>query len=236
MPDTTTTASQTPSNAYQMPPGHPKPADEHDERAREQARQAFERPQPAGTEGPGHARAGEAGPSAPATPVGESEYLTEQANAAREAISKTVAEIKAKLAEGADAKRLLAEHPWLSLAGATVAGFAAASMVVPSKTESALKRLAEIEQALNRPYIPPHPAAAQADGKTVGKPGFATTLVRELFKMAQPILMSAVTAGVAGKTMQPDAAQDQGTPPPEGYASTGGSYGTSPGAEPTSGA
>ena len=56
---------------------------------------------------------------------------------------------------------LTRQYPWLTLGASTVAGFVATSLLVPSKEDQALKKLAKIERALN----PAAPAAAKpADG------------------------------------------------------------------------
>ena len=90
-------------------------------------------------------------------------------------------------------------------------------MMIPSKQEQALKRLAAIEKALN----PKHRDAAEAtNGEGVqqvqsGKQSFFAGLAGQILHAVQPVLMSAITAGVTAK-----AAKDQpptGGAPPAGY-------------------
>ena len=126
----------------------------------------------------------------------ESTYLTEQAALARDAIRKTMADIKVKLAAGMNVTDVTREHPWLTAAAAGVAGFTVAAILTPSKTDQALKRLAEIERAVNPPPTTVH---LDSEGHIYGdKPSLRTVFLREVVNLLKPILLSLVTAGVAG--------------------------------------
>lgn len=117
------------------------------------------------------------------------------------------------------------QYPWLTLGASTVAGFVATAMVVPSKEEQALRKLAKIERALNPP--PPRkdePAAADGDSAKefkTGRQSFARSLLGEVIKAVQPALLSMLTAGVTAHAARPSqeemqaaaAAEDQGRPP-----------------------
>lgn len=120
-----------------------------------------------------------------------------------------MADIKAKLATGMGVSDLMREHPWASAAAAGVAGFAVAAALVPSKTDTALKRLAAIERALNPVPPVPHGAHVDSEGKAkVAKPGIGAVLIREFANVLKPTLMSLVTAGMTAKAAS-DAAQGQ---------------------------
>ena len=79
-------------------------------------------------------------------------------------------------------------------------------MLVPSKEDQALKKLAKIERALNpEPPPPTHEDKDRdhtADYKK-GKQSFTRSLMGEVLKAVQPALMSMLTAGVAAKTAKP---------------------------------
>src|SRR4051794_5711562 len=85
----------------------------------------------------------------PATPIGESQFLTDQANQASAAISGAISQIKQDLVKGNDPRYWAKERPWMTVAAAAVGGFVAATVAVPSKEEQALKRLAKLERALH---------------------------------------------------------------------------------------
>jgi hypothetical protein len=135
----------------------------------------------------------------------EAEFLRQEADRARTAIANTWAEAKANLARGVDPRVWTAEHPWIALASATVAGFFAAYALVPSKEEQALKKLAKIEQALSGGY-PPYaapPANGQPDGKAQSS-GILGTWGSEIMKLVRPAVASALSAAISAKTVQED--------------------------------
>src|SRR6185436_20274073 len=88
---------------------------------------------------------GQTSSTTPHTPASESAFLTEQSEKAKAAISGAVDQLKTDLAKAADPRLWTKEYPWASVAAAAVGGFIAASMVVPSKEQQALKRLEKIE-------------------------------------------------------------------------------------------
>lgn len=108
------------------------------------------------------------------------------------------------------------------VAGAAVAGFAAAAAFVPSKEEQALRRLAKIEKAL----MPEHSRAAR-DGRdhdpgedggakdfSRGRSGFLGAVGRQILETIKPALMSALTAGITAKAATPDNPYEAPQPPP----------------------
>jgi hypothetical protein len=109
-----------------------------------------------------------------------------------------------------------------------VAGFVATAVLVPSKEDQALKKLARIERALNPPQPKPEPPAPMsADGANKFKAGhqsFTRTIMGEVIKAVQPALVSLLTAGVTAQAAKPSqeeikahaeaAVQDQQGGPP----------------------
>src|SRR5437016_9533541 len=75
----------------------------------------------------------------------EADFLTLQQEHAKAAIGRVVSEIKGALAEGADPRAWVQQYPWATLGASAVAGFVAATMLIPSREQQALKKLAEIE-------------------------------------------------------------------------------------------
>ena len=147
-------------------------------------------------------------PPAPKTPASESEFLTRQAAEARQAISRVVSDLKHDIAQGVDPRAWIQTAPWTTLAGAAVAGFVAAAAVIPSKEQQALKRLAEIEKALNPPGRYHRRNGSDNDDAVhaveSGRGSFLSGLAGQVLRAVQPVLMSAITAGVTAKTVDSD--------------------------------
>src|SRR5918998_1038116 len=89
------------------------------------------------------------GPTADPAKLSEAEYLTQQAENAKAAIAAAMKELTAKLGEGVNPIDWAKRYPWASVGASAVAGFVAASLLIPSKEQQALARLAKIERALN---------------------------------------------------------------------------------------
>jgi hypothetical protein len=144
----------------------------------------------------------------------EADYLTLQQEHAKAAIGRVVGEMKTALAEGANPVEWAKQYPWATLGASAVAGFVAATMLIPSREQQALKKLAEIERALNpeprrraERERDEHPDSvdgkAGADGYKSGRQSFMTALLGEAIKAVRPALISLLTAGVAGHTAKP---------------------------------
>jgi len=114
------------------------------------------------------------------------------------------------LAGGTDPVDWAKRYPWVAMGAGAVAGFVATTLLVPSKEEQALKKLAAIERALN-----PHPRAHQRperepdgngdsskDYKPEGR-GFMSLIAREAIAAVKPAIISLLTAGVTAKAAKP---------------------------------
>jgi hypothetical protein len=157
----------------------------------------------------------------------EAAYLAQQAVDAKAAISRVLSDLGTDLGHAANPGYLMRRYPWLTLGASAVAGFAATAMVVPSKEEQALRKLAKIEAALN-PAPPPkkkdedeETADDGAKGYKSGRTSFTRTILGEVIKAIQPAILSMLTAGVTAHAAKPSesemqaaaAAEDAGTPP-----------------------
>jgi hypothetical protein len=146
----------------------------------------------------------------PADKLSDADFLNRQAEEAMAAIKRTFTQMKGDLAEGANPVEWAREYPWLTLGASAVAGFVATSMLVPSKEEQALRKLAKIERALNPERHRREPAKhedsngnGKSDHQEAGGGGMMSMLARELIKTFRPALVSLITAGVAGKVAKP---------------------------------
>lgn len=111
-------------------------------------------------------------------------------------------QVKARLGQGLAPQAWAKEYPWITVGAAAVAGFVAASTLIPSKEEQALKKLAAIERALNP--APPKPEHSDANGS--GKPegrSMLSTILHEVLAVARPAIVSLMTAGLSGMPVPP---------------------------------
>jgi hypothetical protein len=142
----------------------------------------------------------------PGGPASEAEFLARQAANAKAAIGAVVNDIKRDVTQGVDPRGWMQVAPWTTLGAAAVAGFLAAALAVPSKEEQTLKRLRKIEEALN----PKRQTADSAvNGDQVrqvesGRGSFLSGLAGQVLRAVQPVLMSALTAGITAKTVDKD--------------------------------
>lgn len=140
--------------------------------------------------------------SAPRTPQSEAEFLAKQAADAKAAIGAVVNDIKRDLTQGVDPRAWMQVAPWTTLGAAAVAGFLAAAAAVPSKEQQTLKRLKKIEEALG-PKRQSVDAAVNGDHVSKvesGRGSFLSGLAGQVLRSVQPVLMSALTAGITAKT------------------------------------
>ena len=71
----------------------------------------------------------------------EAQYLREQAANAKAALTQTLTEARQALVAGLRPGEWAGRHPWVALGGAAVAGFVAASQLIPSKAVLAFVRM-----------------------------------------------------------------------------------------------
>jgi hypothetical protein len=125
---------------------------------------------------------------------GEAEFLQQQAREAQQAIARTLGVIGKDLSQTVDPRAWTKSHPWASLATAAVGGFAMV-MLIPSEEKRALRRLERIQRAvapklrIDRDVV--------TDGKPE-KPGLMGKIIHETFATARPIILSAISAALAG--------------------------------------
>ena len=99
------------------------------------------------------------------------------------------------MGQGANPVEWAREYPWISVGAAAVAGFVAANMLIPSKEDQALKKLAKLERALSPP--PPPIIDTATTDKEPAKHGVLYGLLNQALKAIQPAIISAITAHVA---------------------------------------
>src|SRR5687768_16395994 len=144
--------------------------------------------------------------------LSEAQFLQQQAELAKEAIARTFKQVTAGLGQGANPVEWAREYPWASVGAAAVAGFVAANVLIPSKEDQALKKLARLERALSAP--PPPVVDGATPDKDPARHGVLYGLMNQALKAIQPAIISAITAHVAKN--EPSNGQPQSAPPPSG--------------------
>jgi hypothetical protein len=154
----------------------------------------------------------------------EADFLTREQDQAKAAISAVLADMKRAVAEGADVREWTRQHPLIMAGTATVAGFIAGMLVMPSKHESVKSYWGEKWEAFQQKMMPPTtatatvgteappaPAAPQAE-----PPSILGTVVREAMKSLGPMLGGLISGIAAGQAAQPE----NGHPPDDGADGT----------------
>jgi len=142
--------------------------------------------------------------------LADSEFLARQAKDAARAIARTLDQLKADLLGGTNPVDWAKRYPWIAMGAGAVAGFVATTLLVPSKEEQALKKLAAIERALNPPARRRERQEREDDGngnsskeyKPEGR-GFLSLIAREAIGAVKPAIISLLTAGVTAKAAKP---------------------------------
>ena len=171
----------------------------------------------------------------------EADFLTLQQEHAKAAIARVMSDLKGALAEGADPRAWMQQYPWATMGAAAVAGFVATTMLVPSREQQALKKLAEIERALNpeprrraERERDDHPDSVDgkggADDYKAGRQSFMTALMGEAIKAVRPALISLLTAGVTAKAAKPSQEEMQAAAAAEDQNQQNGATPGQPGA------
>ncbi len=142
------------------------------------------------------------GSNASATESSEADFLEKQADEAKAAITRAMADARTALAEGIDPREWTRRYPVVALGSAVAAGFVAALLAIPSKEQQELKKMEKVRRALHPEVELPKKAAAEAkDAKVHESPhSFWSTLLREAISLIKPVLMSAVTAGITSRS------------------------------------
>ncbi|HEY7086699.1 MAG TPA: hypothetical protein VH518_01340 [Tepidisphaeraceae bacterium] len=126
----------------------------------------------------------------PKVPKSEAEYLRQQAEHARQAISRTLHLMKQNLGHSVDPRALGRTHPWASMGVAAIGGFLLVNLIGRRprrrRVEPVEERVAQFRSA------PPSYAAAATTSSRSPFWG----LLRIFLRTVRPIIVSAATAAV----------------------------------------
>ena len=143
----------------------------------------------------------------------EADYLTRQQDEARQAMGGVVADMKKALAEGADLREWTRQHPWILAGTATVAGFVAGMLAVPSKKETFKEYFGDKWESFKEAMTPPATAAGvspeaapRAAAGQPEQPSMLGGLIREVLKVVGPTIGGLITGAIAGQqqAQEPD--------------------------------
>jgi hypothetical protein len=153
----------------------------------------------------------------------EADFLAEQLDQSRAAIARTLQELKGNAAAAADLRFWTDRHPWLTVAAATVTGFAAAAVILPAKGEKLTEKWSRTAGMLfgdddEEDELPEEPAPRVRKRKAA-KSSFLTPLlaplVEALFIAAQNFVMNMMarptpepSPGMHPDEMHPEAVPD----------------------------
>ena len=126
--------------------------------------------------------------------LGETQVLDRQVAEAKEAVLRTLDDVKANLGTAADLRLWTQRYPWLAVGVAAATGFAAASLVTPSRGQTLQDKVDELTAANKdnkEKSVPAETdrAANSAAAKASTRSAIATTIFGSLFE----ILRMAVT-------------------------------------------
>jgi hypothetical protein len=129
-------------------------------------------------------------------------YLAAQADQAKAAMHRAWSDIAAGLQQGVNPAEWTRDYPWIALLSATAAGFVAGATIVPSKQQQTLRKLAELERALNPPLPQPPPPSDSSDN-AAPRSRLWFELTCQLLRVVAPILGRAVAAAIAEPGIEP---------------------------------
>ena len=136
--------------------------------------------------------------------MSEADFLAKEQAQASAAISAVLADMKRAVAQGADVREWTRQHPLIMAGTATVAGFIAGMLVVPSKKETFKDFFGDKWEAFKEKMTPPATATA-----TVGNPppqpaaqgepsSILGTIIKQAIQVLGPAIGGMITGAMAG--------------------------------------
>jgi hypothetical protein len=138
----------------------------------------------------------------PPNNLSEADFLQQQAEEARAAMSRALHDMADRLKETADLKAWIQEHPWAFLGAAAAVGFVASSALTPSSEETMHERLDHLRPASSPQGIPAGYVPIPIPAPPPPKQSALASLAGPLAGALKASLMSAITSAIAAKTAQ----------------------------------
>lgn len=149
----------------------------------------------------------------------ESEFLKQEAQQARQAIDRSLEELKTSLRTAADLRLWAQHHPWLTVGAAGAAGLAAGAAI-----SSLVKGSPPPQTASDRPPVAEngHAAPGQSDPPKPQLSAFWLAIMDPLFDLAKFGIQTAIASAMSGamqsqtpEQTHPPAAEEIVEPPTE---------------------
>lgn len=115
-------------------------------------------------------------------------------------MSQALAEFKTCLATGVNPRLYVENYPWISVAGATVAGFVMGSAVTPTRDESLRHRIKSL--------FPEHKeVVVEVSDKKASdkKPSMLSSVLGPVVDALKTMLVASISSAVAAQPQQPEA-------------------------------
>jgi hypothetical protein len=146
----------------------------------------------------------------PRNGLNEAEYLAREAGDAKDAIARTLDEMRASLKAAGDVRAWARTYPWTTLGAAAATGFLVAAALAPSRRRRDKEDAALQERILTDEQIAARLRQLAAEDGRRGE-GPLHTIIASLVKTLGPAVQSAVTAAILAK--EAPHASPNGEPP-----------------------
>jgi ElaB/YqjD/DUF883 family membrane-anchored ribosome-binding protein len=136
----------------------------------------------------------------------ESQFLADEATAARQAIEDTLARMRETLKDGADIRAWTERYPWATVGASAAAGFLVATALLPKRRSAPETEPALLERILADEQIAER--IKQISSEEEARPRRGGSMLQSvgatLLKTFGPALQSAVASALAARAAAPD--------------------------------
>jgi len=127
----------------------------------------------------------------------EADFIAEQQEHARAAISQTIVDMKQAVVQSVDVAEWTRQHPWILMGAAAAVGVVAGRLITPSKEEKLTEFFEEKWEKIKDKFTPAAPAEAAARSVAdapAEKPSFVGSVLKETMKTVGPMLLGLITS------------------------------------------
>jgi len=130
--------------------------------------------------------------------LGESQVLDRQVAEAKAAVLRTLDDVKANLGTAADVRLWTQRYPWFAIGVAAATGFAAASLVTPSREQSLQEKFDELTRGRQEhaPASSTERVAENAAAAASTRSAVMTTVFGSLFEILRMVVTNFATSAM----------------------------------------
>jgi ElaB/YqjD/DUF883 family membrane-anchored ribosome-binding protein len=148
----------------------------------------------------------------------EADYIAREQAQATAAISAVLADMKKAAVHAADVREWTRQHPLIMAGTATVAGFVAGMLVMPSKKETFKDFFGDKWEAFKEKMTPPATATATVGDKPPPAPqgeptSILGTIIKQAIQVLGPAIGGMVTGAMAGEAKGAENGHPEGQSP-----------------------